>query len=91
LHPRVRERERAFGLGKIVAHEDLADEARTGRAELARDGKRAHEQLEAPRLIGDLVAAGARRHVAQNHVVRREARSPGILGAWRPESTSQPN
>ena len=51
----------------------LPTNAPPGAAERGRNGQRAHEELEAPRLIGDAVAGRPRRHVAQDDVVRREA------------------
>ena len=60
-----------LGVGEVLAHEDLADERTAGLQELLGDGERAHEQLEAARLVADAIARRVRRHVAQHDVVGR--------------------
>ena len=63
-----------------------------GLPESSRNGERAHEELEAPRLVGHAVARRPRSHVAQDDVVRaRSARGPRSRATGRrPARTRRP-
>src|SRR5205085_2479651 len=64
---------------EVFAHEDLADERAAWSKELFGDGERAHEELEASRLVAETIARRARGHVAEDDIVRGVGRESVVL------------